>query len=72
MFVNFTESLLGFPANDSDPDLQSAFVYGPGFPILWVAAGSHVTILVITVVAAIIFTFTLWTMLLAKAEVSRM
>jgi len=51
------ESLFGFPANDSGPDLQSAFVYGPGLPILWVAAGSHVTILVITVVAAIIYCF---------------
>lgn len=36
--------------DNSGPDLQPAFVYGPGFPILWAAVGSHVTILIVVVV----------------------
>jgi hypothetical protein len=41
-------------ADNSGPDLQPAFVYGPGFPILWAAAGSHVTVLIVVVVAVIV------------------
>lgn len=39
--------------NNSAPDLQAAFVYGPGFPILWAAAGSHLTILIAVAVVVI-------------------
>ena len=44
-------------ADNSGPDLQPAFVYGPGLPILWAAAGSHLTILVVTLSAAILFSW---------------
>jgi hypothetical protein len=43
---------LDLSTDNSGLDLQPAFVYGPGFPILWAAAGSHVTILI--VVAAVV------------------
>lgn len=47
-FGDYLNNLGLSPLTDnSGPDLRPAFVYGPGFPILWAAAGSHLTILII-------------------------
>ena len=48
-------SNMGFYSSQDNPgpDLGPAFVYGPGFPILWAAAGSHLTLLIVTAVVAI-------------------
>jgi hypothetical protein len=40
--------------DNSGPDLQPAFVYGPGFPILWAAAGSHVTVIIVAAMASVV------------------
>jgi hypothetical protein len=54
-FGDYLDNLGLSPLPDnSGPDLRPAFVYGPGFPILWAAAGSHLTILIVAVGAVMI------------------
>jgi len=69
MYVNCTSQYSGSAGTSVDydgsilfspslgPDLPPALVYGPGFPILWAASGSRMTILVVSVVVAIFFLY---------------
>jgi hypothetical protein len=40
--------------NDTNPNFGLAFDHGPGFPILWAAVGSHVTVLIATLAVVVL------------------